>query len=260
MFRKLLAHPSTRGLDLDSPHTTHLRKQIIRSKPFLKKIYKEWYQLHVREIDRTNQPGGILELGSGGGFLSELLPAAITSDIFMIEGLRLVLDGQSLPFKTKSLKAVLMTNVLHHIPEPRKFFKEAARCVQPKGVVVMIEPWLTPWSRFVYKNLHHEPLDDKVTEWRISRVGPLSSANSALPWVIFERDKEIFERDFKELHIRGVSPFMPFRYLLSGGVSLHSLMFSSSFPFWRWLEKILTPWMGRIAMFAKIVLVRTEEP
>ena len=37
------------------------------------------------------------------------------------------------------------------------------------------------------------------------------------------RDRVTFEREFPHWHIELVKPIMPFRYLLSGGVSLRSL-------------------------------------
>jgi len=43
MLSAWLAHPLTRGLDIDDPYTTQLRLQIIRGKVFLRKIYEEWY-------------------------------------------------------------------------------------------------------------------------------------------------------------------------------------------------------------------------
>jgi hypothetical protein len=51
---------------------------------------------------------------------------------------------------------------------------------------------------------------------------------------------------------------MPFRYLLSGGVSMRSLMPGWMFGFWRGLEATLGPWHHHLAMFARIVLQRTE--
>jgi hypothetical protein len=39
MIRALLAHPLTRGMDIDAPETTGLR----REKRFLRRIYQEWY-------------------------------------------------------------------------------------------------------------------------------------------------------------------------------------------------------------------------
>ena len=44
MIKRLLAHPLTRGLDLDDPRTTELRRTIIQSKPFLRALYTEWYR------------------------------------------------------------------------------------------------------------------------------------------------------------------------------------------------------------------------
>ena len=52
---------------------------------------------------------------------------------------------------------------------------------------------------------------------------------------------------------------MPFRYLLSGGVSLRSLVPGWSFALWRNLENLLRPWMKSLAMFALIVLVKEGE-
>lgn len=97
MINKLLAHPLTRGKDLDSPETTRLRKQIIEGKPFLRKVYEEWYQLLLEEIPQ-NMEGGVLELGSGAGFFNRIVPDAITSDVLHISELTLVLDAHRLPF------------------------------------------------------------------------------------------------------------------------------------------------------------------
>jgi SAM-dependent methyltransferase len=257
MIRRLLAHPLTRNMDLDSPETTQLRKKIISSKPFLKRIYDEWYALHSEQVTSLAARGRTLELGSGAGFISDQLSDAITSDIFKVDGIEIVLDAQNLPFKRNSLKAILMTNVLHHIPHPGKLFDQAARCLVQGGAIVMIEPWLTGWSRFVYANLHHEPLDDKVDEWKIDSNGPLSSANSALPWVIFNRDYDKFQKEFPQFRTAQITPIMPFRYLVSGGISLRNLMPEASFRLWRGFENMLKPWMDNLGMFAKIVLVRS---
>lgn len=51
---------------------------------------------------------------------------------------------------------------------------------------------------------------------------------------------------------------MPFRYLVSGGVSMRSLMPAWSTPVWRGLERAFEPRMTSWAMFALIVLRRTH--
>ena len=49
---------------------------------------------------------------------------------------------------------------------------------------------------------------------------------------------------------------MPLRYLLSGGVSMRSLMPGWTFGLWRALEHGLQMFMNQIAMFAYIILIR----
>lgn len=250
-----LEHPLTRGLPLDSPATTTLRRRIIDSKPFLRRIYDEWYTAVARQLPAGS--GGVLELGAGAGFLQEHVPEVIRSEIFQCPGVSVVLDGCRLPFKPGSLRAIVMTDVLHHIPDVRRFLAEAGDAVRADGAIVMIEPWVSAWSRFVYANLHHEPFRPDAETWEFPAGGPLSSANGALPWILFERDRRTFEHEFRQWRIESIQPGMPLRYLLSGGLSLRSLMPSWTFSGWRGVERALQPWMNSLAMFATIVLRRT---
>jgi SAM-dependent methyltransferase len=255
VLKAWLAHPLTRGLDIDHPRTTELRRRIIQEKGFLRRIYCEWYA----DLAAALPPGGgpVLELGAGAGFLNEVIPGLITSEVFPCHGVRVVLDGLDLPFADRSLRGIVMTDVLHHLPDARRFFAEAVRCLHPGGAVVMIEPWVSPWSRLVYTRLHHEPFCPDAPAWEFPRSGPLSGANGALPWIIFERDRATFEREFPELRIRTIRAGTPFRYLVSGGISLRSLMPSWTFGAWRSLETALARRTDRWSMFAQVTLVRT---
>ena len=254
-LKRWLEHPLTRGLDLDDPRTTRLRRRVLADKPFLRRIYEEWYAALAASLPPG--PGAVLELGSGAGFLADVVPGLVRSEVFYCpEGIDAALDGLDLPFAAGSLRGVVMTNVLHHLPRPVRFFAEAARCVRPGGVVAMIEPWVTPWSRWVYTRLHHEPFLPEAREWEIAAGRPLSEANGALPRILFARDRERFEREAPEWRVRSVEPIMPLRYLVSGGISLRGLMPAASFPLWRGLERALSPWRNQLAMFAHVVLVR----
>ena len=144
-MKRWLEHPLTRGLDLDNPRTTHLRRRILEEKPFLRRIYEEWYARIAASLPAGE--GAVLELGSGAGFLRDFVPGLVRSEVFYTPGIDAVLDGLALPFAPGSLRAIAMTNVLHHLPQPVRFFQEAARCVRPGGVATLIEPWVTPWSR-----------------------------------------------------------------------------------------------------------------
>jgi SAM-dependent methyltransferase len=254
-LRRVLAHPLTASLDLDDPATTRLRGQIIASKPFLRAIYGEWYSLLASALPPVK--GDVLELGSGGGYCAEFIPGLITSEVFPCAGVETVVDAAQLPFASDSLRAIVMTNVLHHLPNVRSFFIEASRCLCAGGKILMIEPWMTPWSRFVYTRLHHEPLDVDALDWAFPSSGPLSSANIALPWIVFERDRSKFTAEFPQFSIEQVHPFLPFRYLLSGGVALRSFTPGFTHGAWVGLERALQPLMPYLGMFAFISLQKT---
>lgn len=256
MLKTCLQHPLTRGLDIDDPQTTNLRRRIIAEKPFLRRIYQEWYADIAAALPPP--PGTVLELGSGAGFLAEMLPDMFASDIMLCPHIDAVLDGHALPVRARSLRAIVMTNVFHHLAQPRRFLAEAARCVRPGGALVLVEPWVTPWSRLIYTRLHHEPFDPDAAAWEFPPSGPLSGANGALPWIIFQRDRDRLRVEFPEWRLDTITPSMPLCYLLSGGVSLRSLMPGWSFGLWRGVEGLLDPWANDLAMFARIVLIRGD--
>lgn len=248
IFTKILSHPLTRGLSVDDPKTTLLRRKIIQEKKYLKSIYLEWYDLIAKCLPKKRD---VLELGSGAGFLQQALPEVITSEIFETPGVKLIADACKLPFPNQSLDAIVMTDVFHHIPDVGRFLLEATRCVRPGGKVVMIEPWRTPWSEWVYTHLHSEPFSPN-SGWILPAAGPLSGANGALPWIVFQRDRLQFETNYPFLRIKNIRPLMPFSYLCSGGVSMRSLLPGWMYRPVRAVERAL--FEKRWAMFALIEL------
>ncbi len=255
-LKDLLTHPLARELDPDNPDAMAGFRQIIRNKGYLQKIYHEWYQLIVASLPPGSGP--VLELGSGAGFLMEYIPDLVTSDFLRIRDISLVLDAHEMPFANSRFRAIVMTDVLHHLSGPRRFFSEATRCLERDGRIVMVEPWVTTWSRVVYSKLHHEPFDTETHEWGFPPKGPLSGANGALPWILFSRDYELFRREFPQWHLISLKPMMPFSYLLAGGLSLRSLAPGSAYGLVRRAENLLEPWMDKVAMFALIVLEKND--
>ena len=251
LLRRWLAHPLTAGRDLDDPSTTELRKRIIQSKPLLRAIYDEWYASLASRLPLIEGP--VLELGAGAGHCERFIPGLITSEILFCSNVRLVADGQRLPFADSSLRAIVFTDVLHHMPDVRRFFADAVRCLRPGGKVLMIEPWVTAWSRFVYARMHHEPFRPDAKDWAFPSTGPLSGANGALPWIVFVRDRRTFESEFPQFSIEQIRPIMSLRYLLSGGVALRSLAPGLSNGLWRRVE---APMDANWGMFAEVSLVR----
>jgi len=248
----ILQHPRTKGMDLDDPETTNLRKQIIQEKPLLKNIYEEWYENICNHLPPIVGP--VLEIGSGAGFLKKYIPELITSDIMPLSGNDIACDALSLPFGEKSLRAIVLINVLHHIRDPLRFFKKLEECIKDGGAIILIEPWVSTWSRLIYSKLHHEPFEPNNPSWRLPSSGPLSGGNDALPWIIFHRDQEQFINN-TNWQIKLIKEMMPIRYLLSGGVSMRNLL-----PDWlirpvTFIETSMPSAVTkRTAMFAAIVL------
>jgi len=248
--------PETRHIEeLDDPAVSMLHGRIVQRKRFLRRLYVDFYkEFRGAVADCENKT--LVELGSGGGFIKEIIPNVITSDIVGMPNVDKVFSASKMPFASESIDAFFMLDVLHHISRPRDFFREAARCLTNSGKIVMIEPANSYWSRFIFRNFHHEPFDTDAG-WDLEEGGPLSHANIALPWIVFCRDRSIFEREFGVLRVASIHYHTPFRYLLSGGLTWRQPVPSFSYPIVRLVEKILKPANKWIGMFQTIKIEKT---
>jgi hypothetical protein len=115
-----------------------------------------------------------------------------------------------------------LTNVLHHLKSPLDFLNRAAIKLKSGGKVIATEPFFSVLSTPIFKYLHHEPVDFRVSGPELAQVqGPLASANIALPWLIFFRRRDWLQRlsdnfDVARLSIR---PFSALSYMMTGGIS-----------------------------------------
>ena len=245
--------PETMGIEnLDDPATTLLHAEIIKKKPFLRNLYAEFYNQFKKSVPGFEKRL-LVELGSGGGFIKEIIGNVVTSDILDLPNVDKVFSSSRMPFNDGGVDAFFMFDVLHHITDPRAFFTEALRCLKIGGKVVMIEPANTLWSRFIYKNFHHE-LFDPDGKWTLEEAGPLSQGNGAIPWIIFCRDRVIFESEFPSLRIVRMRNHTPLRYLLSGGLTLRQLVPSFTYPLVKAVEYLLSPLNNWLGMFQTIEL------
>lgn len=239
---------------LDSVERVLEHRKIIKSKPFLKKIYLFWYSQIAREF-AGKKHNELLEIGSGGGFIKEVLPDIITSDIQPIEGVDKCFPAQAIPFDTNSLQGISMVNVFHHIPDPEVFLHEAYKVLKTDGMIVMIEPANTTWGRFIYEKLHHENHDTK-SGWEFQEGAPMSNANIALPWIVFFRDRKLFESRFPGFTIGKTQFHTSFLYLLSGGVSFRQLVPGFLFRPLLFVDNMLCRFSPQFAMFMTIVITK----
>jgi SAM-dependent methyltransferase len=250
--------PETKNIkDLDDPGTTLLHGRILRSKPFLRNLYVDFY-MQFKKAVQPPEKKVLVELGSGGGFIKDIIPNVITSEILTGVDVDKVFSATDMPFENESVDAFFMFDVLHHIGESRRFFAEAQRCLKPGGRIVMIEPANTPWARFVYTNFHHEGFDPKGG-WLLSKTGPLSQANGAIPWIIFVRDRTTFEREFPRLKVVSLRNHTPMRYLISGGLTLRQLLPGFMYQAVMATEWLLSPANNLLGMFMTVIIEKNSD-
>ena len=257
-LRTLLAHPLARDLDLDSPEATSVHGRLIREKPFLRRLYLHYYADYDAVLGRASPGGLVLEIGSGGGFYSEIRPAVVSLDIRPGADVDIVGSALALPFSSASISAVLLLNVLHHLPDPAAFFRECERVLKPGGRVCLIEPYVSPLSRRLIRPLHHEPWDEAGT-WVLPASGPMTGANMALPWIIFTRDRARYDAEFPNLRVDRLRLHTIGLYLLSGGVSMRALAPGGLFMPLLVAERLLAPAGTLLASMMTVELVRFED-
>jgi SAM-dependent methyltransferase len=248
--------PELKNVDCtDDCVLTLLHEKILARKPFLKKLYVDFYSELKAAIPQADERV-IIELGSGGGFIKEVIKNVLTSDVLNLPNVDKVFSATDMPCEDSSVDAFCMFDVLHHISEPRRFFSEADRCLRPGGRIIMIEPANTLWARFVHKNFHHERFDPKGG-WEFKKTGPLSGANGALPWIIFVRDRLTFEREYPRLKIVRLHNHTPLRYMLSGGFTTRQLAPGFLYPAALAIEYLLSPANNWLGMFMTVILEKT---
>ncbi|MDR1259243.1 MAG: class I SAM-dependent methyltransferase [Tannerellaceae bacterium] len=243
--------------DLDDARRTLVHKDIILGKAFLKKLYTVWYRYLAERVALI--PGKYLEIGSGGGFLKEVFPEVITSDILPLDTVDIVCNAEKLPFDDNTLQGIMMLNVFHHIPRPYLFLEEAGRTLLSGGKIVMIEPANSHFSRFIYTHFHHEAFDPEGA-MEIRQGNPLSNANQALPYIYFVRDEREFNRHYPTLRIKIIKHHTPFLYILSGGLSKPSLLPGCFFGIARFVEKLFKPFYRQLGLFYFIEIEKQDLP
>lgn len=241
-------------MNLDSQAALLEHRRIIRTKGFLKKIYTDFYNY----LKKTKIPQGpVVEIGSGAGFIKDIIPNTITSDVIDGPDIDQVFSATEMPFSDNSISVFFMFDVLHHIKNSEKALEEMLRCLKLGGKVVMIEPYNSLWGGLIFKYLYPDPERkgyNPNAEWKIEGNGRMSDSNPALPWIIFVRDRKNFHKKFPNLKVVKILPHTPFRYLISGGLTKWQFLPTFFYPLVTSLEKKLSPLNKFIGMFVTIEL------
>lgn len=219
-------------------------------------MYHRWYSI----IGSVLRPGSILEIGGGSGNLKEFFPDAISSDIILTPWTDAVLDAHHLPFQDANIDNIVLFDVLHHLINPALFFYEAQRVLKQKGKIVLMEPYISWVSFFVYRFLHPEGFVWNIDPFKTACSGKANNhlqGNQAIPTLIFERDRQQFARTFPRLKIIRYERMDFIIYPLSGGFHNPSLCPLFLYNILVFLEKLLKP-LNRFLSFRLFVVLEKK--
>lgn len=232
------------------------RREIWKSKQILKRLYQRWCLM----IESALKPGSILEIGGGSGNLKEFFPDAISSDVVFVPWIDAVLDAHRLPFHDETFDNIILFDVLHHLHDPVRFFYESRKVLKTKGRIVLMEPYISLISYFIYRFFHPEdliwninPLNKKGLEKDQKHV----YANQAIPTLIFERYSHQFVKYFPYFNIIKKERTDFIIYPLSGGFHHPSLCPIVLYSTLEYLEKLLRPLNRLLAFHLFVVLEKT---
>lgn len=236
-----LSEPKLNNITIGTNEYFKIIKNLINTRTLLKFTYENWNTTLKNDflLLPPEMSGQTIELGSGGNNLNEYIPGIITSDISNSNDHQII-DARSLPFENNRLKGIFLCQTFHHIPDVSKFFEEAERCLLSGGIISLVEVSNTYLSRFIMSHFHHEPFNMNAIDWHFSQENSTYETNQALSWIVFVRDKKIFERKFPSLKIELTEhlPWIP--YICSGGLSRKKIIPNFLAKFIILIDKLLS--------------------
>lgn len=247
--------------DTQALEVLHRHRRIWQRKRVLQRIYNE--EFFARLLAHRKPEGISIEVGGGPGFLKQLLPSLVTTDLIFCPWVDAVTDAQRLPFRSFSIANILGLDMLHHLAEPMKFLKEAERILAPGGRLILVEPWITPFSFLVYRYMHQEDCDLSARPWEENRerAGSAKRAlegNQAIPYLLFgPKAASLTLASLPKFTLMVREPFCLFAYLLSFGFKRVNLLPEFLYPLVSAIERATLPlWRPVAALRVLIVLER----
>ncbi len=228
------APPRSSDLDFVQRH-----RSIWAARPELRAVYYEFFDELLRVVEGRTP---VVELGAGPGFFKEYYPGLISTDVIPTPWVDVVCDAGALPFPSESVGAIVMLDVLHHLPRPLDFMSEASRVLKPGGLLAMIEPWITPFSYLLYRYFHHEDCTLHIDlHHPFEACGKKAyDGNATIPY----RLTQLYPREPGTLRLARKVPFLGLPYLATFGFKRPRPLPGSLIRAARFCEKMLGP-LGR---------------
>jgi SAM-dependent methyltransferase len=254
----------TVAIDTQAQEQLQRHRRVWEQKPILRRVYNG--EFFARLLAFRKQNGISIEVGAGPGFFKQFAPDIVSTDLIWCPWLDAIANAQQLPFRSSSVANVFGLDMLHHLATPMTFLREVSRILIPGGRLILIEPWITPFSYFIFRFLHQERCDLSETPWLVNppHGAPEKLAfdgNQAIPYLLFgPKHRSSTLRSLPELKLEALEPFCLFAYLLSGGFKPMNLLPEFLYPTLSQLERATSPlWRRVAALRVLLVLEKTTQ-
>ncbi len=230
-----------------------------RSSPALRAVYADIYH----EMGLALAPGSILEIGSGIGVARDYFPGLVTSDVVATPFVDRAVSAYEIP--AQGWGNIIAMDVLHHLPEPLRFFESAARALAPGGRIILAEPAGTAWGRIFYRWFHHEPCrpEEIRPPYQFVAAADGEFANMGMGQALFGRgvpDLVAASLEKSGLKIVGVRYRDLLAYPATGGFSHSALLPAAGLRALLALERLLPQALLRFLALRMIVVLEKRNP
>jgi len=229
-------------------------------RPALQAAYRHWSDRIRRHL--STAAGRSIELGCGCGALSGHLGLTKT-DIYKLDWVDEVVNACDMPYQNGDCANLVAIDVLHHLPDPCCFLNEANRVLTSGGRLILLEPYISFFSYFVYRFLHHEPLDGNVSPFEPLTLCDEESGeacNEAIPTLLFVRHQNELRRRWPQLAVIQLEFSDAIVYPLTGGFSRRSWLPASWIEPLMKFEDILLKKTGRLLAMRLLVVMEKKKP
>lgn len=257
-----LRDPLLDEMDVDGENRLALHDMMLQKKRMLREVFTDFHHTFRNlELKLLSGDGAKVELGAGVSPMRDSYPEVLATDIVAAPNLDKVVNAEAMDFPDGSVKVIYGQNCFHHFPHPARFFHELNRVLVPGGGAILLEPYYGPFATFLYKRLFRtEGFDKAYPSWETPVAGPMNGANQALSYIVFIRDKELYEKMYPNLKIvyqELAGNYL--KYLISGGLNFRQLLPDSCTRLLGLIEKAISPLNKWVALHHVLVIRKADE-
>jgi SAM-dependent methyltransferase len=238
------------------------QREVWSRKPALRAIYAHWYAQCVAALAHYRPT---VEIGCGSGNFKAFYPEIIATDVLIGTGADMVADAMALPLGKNKAGNIVAFDVIHHLQRPLRFLRYAISALRPGGRLVLCEPAMSLWSRFVFRYFHHERFDLSWPLFALDGRSPESDpghsfSNQAIPEILFWKERARTLAELGPCKLVEARKFGFLLYPLSGGFSAHNLLPCCGLPALMkaedWLTRPVSRWLTGMRMLVVLEKAR----